>query len=888
MTTLKGIGDPVMPKPNAESERQLRVFRNLADNLLRDTTLEDILRSAVGSAIAELGFNECSIFLLDAERGVLVETAAMGSRGYEDFRSRTPFELAVGKGLVGLCAASGKATLINELENEATYVEGRPGAKSELTVPIRIDQQVVGVIDSENPNSGYFTQEHLELLTLVASMTATKIANLHNIENLSKTADQLTQVEEFLERTRSFVGGIIETAPNVLYVLDYRNKLMIEGMDKFASFLGFESAEIEAMPDGVYSLLHPDDREIVADQERRQAASVDNETIVVEFRLRHKSGEWRQCLVSSRVFERDENGVPTMGIGSVQDVSRLKDVEKTLRGRDQRLRRLFDNCFDCIVLYDADANCLFSTPSVERFTGYNDTEIVGKNALELIVEDDHRHSLEVWMDLLKRPGGTAIVEQRIRHKNGSSVWIEARLSNLLDDPSIAGIVSNFHDVSERKKNEQRIYRLANYDGLTELPNRRFMMEQTEQALQRAKQHGRSLTLMYIDLDRFKNVNDTLGHDIGDRLLRKAATAMRECTDPKHLFARLGGDEFGLLLPNAEREEAIDLATRMIAALQQPFDVDDYEIRITASIGITTYPFSAQNTKELFKYADIAMYKAKLQRNRFMFFRDSDADKMRDRVKLEASMQDAIDKGLFRLHFQPRFKLPEQSITGVEALLRWNDTQFGQIPPSRFIPMAEETGLIYRIGEWVLDAACKQARKWVDAGTPLRIAVNLSAHELQRGDVVRNTENALKRWNLPGHAIEFEITETAAMRSIEHSQRILKQLKALGVYLSIDDFGTGYSSLAYLQQLPVDCLKIDRSFLPTAEQIKAGTLPGASLIQGIVVLAKRAGMAAVVEGVESEPQLEFIRQIGCDECQGFLLAQPMEAEAVTSFFDPATE
>ena len=227
-------------------------------------------------------------------------------------------------------------------------------------MPISIDQQVFGVIDSEDPHAGYFSQEHLELLTMVASMTATKIANLRSIETLSKTTDQLTQVEEFLERTRSFVGGIIDTAPNVLYVLDYQRKLMVEGMDKFASFLGFTVAEIEAMPDGVYSLLHPDDRDIVNDQEQRQAASINNETIIVEFRLRHKNGDWRPCLVSSRIFERDADGIPTMGIGSVQDVSRLKDVEQTLRGRDQRLRRLFDNCFDCIVLVRCRCQCVCS------------------------------------------------------------------------------------------------------------------------------------------------------------------------------------------------------------------------------------------------------------------------------------------------------------------------------------------------------------------------------------------------------------------------------------------------------------------------------------------------------------------------------------------------
>jgi len=341
--------------------------------------------------------------VLDHQRKSLVEVVAMGRDDREELANRPAWELESNQGLVGHCATTGKASLVNDVSQDPRYFPGRSDIKSELTVPISIEDRVFAVIDCEEPEADYFTPEHLELLALVASMTATKIANLRDIERLGQTTDQLTEVESYLERTRSFVGDIIETAPNILYVLDYRRKLMVEGMDKFAAFLGYEVAEIEAMPEGVYSLLHPDDQGIVDDQERRQAANPDNQTIVAEFRLHHKSGEWKHCLVSSKIFERDANGIPIMGVCSVQDVSRLKAVEQTLHGRDQRLRRLFGNCFDCIVLYDGEGNCQFSKPSVERFTGYTDTEVVGKNALDLVVEEDHQHAIEVWNDLLKRP-----------------------------------------------------------------------------------------------------------------------------------------------------------------------------------------------------------------------------------------------------------------------------------------------------------------------------------------------------------------------------------------------------------------------------------------------------------------------------------------------------
>jgi diguanylate cyclase (GGDEF)-like protein/PAS domain S-box-containing protein len=863
---------------NAEQDRYLPIFHDLATDLLRDASLDQILRDAVRSAIARLGFEECLIYLFDADREILVEATALGSKGFVDYQTHPPAEMAMGQGIVGHAARDRVAILVTDTAEDPRYVRDQFEGCSELCVPILLGDELIGVIDSEHHQTGYFNDQHREMLGLVAAMTAARIAHLRSTQEYNRAVDSLSRTEYNLRESRNFIREIIDTAPSVLYVLDHETKLMIEGMSKFAEFLGYEVTDIESMVHGVYSLLHPEDVVVVERDEEMMKSAPDGEVLAAEFRLKHKSGDWRWCLGESKVFKRDADGKPWLTLGSVHDITDMKAIQHELRDREHHTRSLFENGFDCIVLYDKEGTCLYTTPSIKRFTGYADHEVIGRSAMEFVHEDDVRDMLSIWFDLLKRPAGHAVMEQRIRHKDGHHLWIEARLSNRLDDPAVNGIVSNFHDIGERKRAEERIFRLANYDGLTQLPNRRMMMEFTEGQLASTKDDG-SLTLLYVDLDRFKNVNDTLGHDIGDRLLKSAATAMQDSIGPRHALARLGGDEFAVVMSDVQMEEAEALAARQIRILQQPFEVDGYEIRISASIGIARYPDSAANCEELFKHADIAMYRAKQERNRFALFRPEDAQAMHDRVELERSLQRAIDDEEFHLVYQPRFELQTGTVVGVEALLRWNSERFGALSPGEFIPVAEETGQIYRIGEWMMDAACQQIAQWQAQGLNIRLAVNLSAHEIQRGDLAKHTRKLLSRYDIPEGALEIELTESAAMRDVEYSLQVLQDLSKLGVYLSIDDFGTGYSSLSYLKKLPVQCLKVDQSFLPEPAELVEHPRAPDSLMEGIVTLARQAGLATVAEGIEDPEQLAFARSIGCDEGQGYLLARPMSADEV---------
>ena len=753
---------------------------------------------------------------------------------------------------------------------------------SKCATTISTDDETVGVVLCEHTTPNVFSEPVRQGIHGLARFIGAKKAELDR-------SVLIQEMERKLQASRAFIREILETAPNVHYVLDYETKLMIEGASHFARMLGYEPAEVAALPEGVYSLVHPDDLPDVAEQEQTLRDQEADAVVPVEFRLRAKSTGYRWFLVQSKVFKRNSRGQPTMEIGSVTDIDSLKTAQAELKEKEVQTRALFENCFDCIALYDRFATCMYIAPSIMRFMGYSDSEVVGRNALDFVVPEDHAEANRIWLDLLQRPGGHAIVEQRILHKDGSARWIEARLTNLLNDSAVGGIVSNFHDITERKVAEKKIFELANYDVLTDLPNRRLLMRELHEAIVIARREEHEAVLIYMDLDRFKNVNDTLGHDVGDRLLTQVARAARALVGERGLVARLGGDEFAILLRDSNLEAATALAADLICAMESPFQVLGYDIRLSASIGIAMYPDHGEEMEELFKHADIAMYRAKAQRNRFAVFEMEDARVMAARVSLEKDLETALTEEQFQLFFQPRIDLPSQKFVAVEALLRWHCPKRGLVLPDEFIPVAEETGLIYRIGEWVLEAACRQAAAWRARGVTWRISVNLAVKEMLRPDIVDQVRNTLEACNLPGEAIELELTETGAMTDIEFTSRIMVELRELGVKIAIDDFGTGHSSLSYLRHLPVDYLKIDQSFLPVLDPKTAGSTATSqhTIMTGIVLLTESAGLRPVAEGVETLEQHEFLRSIGCLEAQGYYYARPAPAEELEDFLEAAS-
>jgi len=429
-------------------------------------------------------------------------------------------------------------------------------------------------------------------------------------------------------------------------------------------------------------------------------------------------------------------------------------------------------------------------------------------------------------------------------------------------------------------------RLAFYDPLTGLPNRSLLKDRLEQALARGARSGGFVVLMFLDLDDFKHVNDTLGHGVGDDLLAQVGQRLRGCVREGDTVARWGGDEFVILLTDVSKSAAAAaVADKVLRCFDAPFRPKGFDVRTTASIGIDLYPEPARGADDLVRHADIALYRAKLSgKNTYRFFTEEMNRRLRARLKLEADLRGALLTGALTLHYQPRIDLRTGAVTSFEALVRWPHPERGLVLPGDFIPLAEETGLIIKLGERVLHMACTQAKAWCLAGHPHRVAVNLSVKQLKQEGVVATVEGALRAHGLEPHLLELEVTESAAMTEVHDSITKLKELRALGVHLSLDDFGSAYSSLGYLKRLPFNSLKIDSSFVRELGPGAQGSHE-ASIVQAIVALGQSLGLTVIAEGVETPFQRDLLRRLGCDEAQGYLFSRPLPEEKVAAFLHP---
>lgn len=429
---------------------------------------------------------------------------------------------------------------------------------------------------------------------------------------------------------------------------------------------------------------------------------------------------------------------------------------------------------------------------------------------------------------------------------------------------------------ERKNVEQHLSDLAHYDKLTGLANRDLFHERLRLALARAQRSQRLVGLMFLDLDRFKEINDSLGHLAGDQLLIEVSKRLKRCTRETDTIARLGGDEFTVIVENIQSdEEAAAIAEKILLAMQVPFILEGQEVFVTTSIGLTVFPTDAKDDLGLLKNADTAMYRAKeAGRNKYQYYSIEMNESSHMRLKLESELRKALTRNEFSLMYQPKIDMLTGSIVGAEALLRWENKEFGFVPPNEFIPIAEDTGLIIPIGEWVLRNACQQIRTWLHQGLPeVRIAVNLSPRQFRQGNLAATIGDILDQENLTPHALPLEITESLLMADVEESKRALNDLKAMGLEIYLDDFGTGYSSLSYLKKFPIDGLKIDRSFVMDIPHDQEDMV----LAEAIVAMSHALRLNVVAEGIETPEQMAFLKELGCEEAQGYLFSKPLNAD-----------
>ncbi len=550
-------------------------------------------------------------------------------------------------------------------------------------------------------------------------------------------------------------------------------------------------------------------------------------------------------------------------------------------GKVRKLSRAVEYSPNAVIITDLKGNIEYVNPKFTEINGYEAEEVVGKNPRLLASGETPRELYrEMWSMLLSDAEWRG--EFRNRRKSGELYWCLESISPVKNERgAVTHFVGLMEDVSERKLAESTIRRLAFYDPLTDLPNRRLLRERLERAVIWSRREESLAALLYIDLDRFKTVNDTLGHGIGDALLKAVSVRLAHCVREEDTIARLGGDEFAVVLGNVHgSEEAATVAEKIIEIMEAPFPLGGHEVFASASIGISLYPTDSTDLDTLLKNADIALYQAKdLGRNTFQFYSESVNTLAMERLELEIGLRKAVERGELYLEYQPQLDLAGGKIFGLEALARWRHPAMGQIPPSRFIPLAEETRLIVPIGEWLLRAACNQLRAWHDAGFDhLSVSVNLSAVQFRQQGLLDTVTRALAEAGIPPGKLELEITESVLMGDTEGTIATLNGLSNLGVRLSIDDFGTGYSSLGYLKRFPVSTLKIDRSFV---NDITVNP-DDRTIAEAVIALASSLKLWVIAEGVENQAQLDILKELHCNGIQGYFISRPMAASKVTAF------
>jgi len=607
------------------------------------------------------------------------------------------------------------------------------------------------------------------------------------------------------------------------------------------------------------------------------------ESVSAERLLRYADGRERWMIV--RFAPRIVDGRYLGYYATTSDIHEQKVVEHELRRANAILSAHFDNTPLAVIECDTDFRIVRWSGQAEAIFGWSAAEALGKrpDSWRHIYEEDEEAVAGMVRDLVEGRSRHATMLHRNYRKDGSVIWVEWHNSAMRDESGRAlSILSLAQDVSSRIQAEERLQYMATHDGLTALPNKVLLNDRLEAALARALRAKGRVGVMFLDLDHFKDVNDTLGHRVGDLLLKEVSRRIRGTLRQSDVLARISGDEFVVVLEDLPDEGAPEhVAHKILDEVRRPFQVEGHEIHVSGSLGLALYPEDGHDVETLLKNADAAMYHAKeLGRNGFRMFSNELGERRAHRMRVEKALRRALKADELLLYFQPIMDVATGEVTRAEALLRWQDPERGLVMPAGFIPLAEESGLGHAVGHWVLEAACKQARAWRDGAVGnVAICVNLSASQLRDAGLVTDLKKLLSRTGCEADWLEFEITETSMVRDVEGASLVLAKLRSLGVRIAIDDFGTGYSSLSHLRHLPVDVLKVDRAFVA---DIEPGTrrlgeaAGGAAIVSAVIGLARGLGLGVVAEGVEKQSQLDFLRREGCSHCQGYLIRPPMPA------------
>jgi diguanylate cyclase (GGDEF)-like protein/PAS domain S-box-containing protein len=654
----------------------------------------------------------------------------------------------------------------------------------------------------------------------------------------------------------------------------------------FERMLGYDTEEVVGKMN-VLEYVHPDDLPHVLEETEKAVSARGVATNKAEYRFRHKDGSW-QWVESAGTYLLDDPHVKGVVV-QTRDITERKRTEEALREAEERFRRSFDDAAIGMALVAPDGQFLRTNRSLCEILGYVEEELLEKTFQDITYPDDLDADLDQVRRMLVGKIRTYQMEKRYFHKDGQVVWVLLSVSMVHDEEGEPlYFVSQIQDISERKVLEERLEHRAFHDSLTDLPNRQLFMDRLGQALRRTMRRHKRVAVLFMDIDKFKGVNDSLGHEVGDLLLTVVAQRLGHCLRPEDTLARFGGDEFVVLIEAVDDpEQAVEVAKRITEEFRKPFNIEGRDLYVAASIGISLGNARTHDSDGLLRDADTAMYRAKDETEGYTLFDPSMHALVFRRLELENDLRRAIEQEEFVLRYQPIVRLDDVGGVGrLEALVRWDHPERGLLDPDEFIPIAEESGLVVPMGEQVLEHACRWVVEWhrqFPRRTPLVLSVNLSARQLSRPDLAETVARVLRETGMEGGCLNLDVTEVVYVSTLERHTAVLDRLKGMGVEISIDDFGTIYSSLSYLKRLTADTIKIDKSFVKGLGEVVEDT----AVVQMIIWLAHTLGMEVIAEWVESEEQARLLKELGCDMAQGYYFAKPLPPEEIPALLSSET-